>query len=48
MPHDCVAHLRQAHAVPHIVRAANLGNGFPSGQFPGRHGARPYYHMFLE
>ena len=29
MPQYRVAHLRQAHAVPHIVRAANLGKWFP-------------------
>ena len=29
MPQDCVAHLRPAHAVPHIMRAANLGKWFP-------------------
>ena len=28
-PQDCVAHLRQAHAVPHTVRAANLWKWFP-------------------
>ena len=38
MPQDCVAHLRQAHAVPHLVRAANLGKWFPPWKFPGRCG----------
>ena len=28
-PQDCVAHLQQAHAVPHTVRAASLGKWFP-------------------
>ena len=27
-PQDCVAHFRQAHAVPHTVRVANLGKWF--------------------
>ena len=28
-PQDCVAHLRQAHTVPYIVRAVNLVKWFP-------------------
>ena len=29
MPHDCIYHIRLAHAVPATVKAANLGRWFP-------------------